>query len=306
MTDEKTITELIYYANAGYCLFRVKGKIPAIKGADWTRSEYVFPDDVKAEFGDWDGNFGVVLGKRDLVIDIDPRNFRTLPDGQKDKPHVRLFQDVGVDIKQLGAVARTGGGGIHVYLKLPADVKIKKKHKDYPGIDFLSQGHFVVAVSSKHPDTGKLYQWAAGVPLNKIQNAPDKLLEIITNQHPEEEKQLQTIPVGMSDSDPSVIIQYIEYLTHRAPIAVQGENGDQTTFVVACKGRDLGLSERTVFTILLEKYNNRCIPPWTPAQLSVKIKNAYEYASGKVGGDLAVSDFNKISQQIEGLSLIHI
>lgn len=279
------------YAEAGYSVFKVEGKIP--KKKDWPRAEYLFPDQIADEFKDWDGNIGVALSSRDLVIDIDPRNFKN-----GDKPHVRLFRDAGIDPKEITKIAafvKTGGGGTHIYLRLRPGVMVRKNSKEYPGIDFLSTGHYVVGVGSLHA-SGKEYIWAGGVPLTDIKECPDKLLALIekrTAKNPEPDSGPASTESRAVDS-PEAIQRYTEYLQTEAPAAIEGDNGDQTTFRVACKGRDLGLTENTTSELMLGHYNHRCIPEWSPRELRFKVHNAYSYAAGPVGSALPESDFQRV------------
>lgn len=291
MASKEMIAQATCYAKAGYTIIPLKGKVPAVE--NWTQADYTWPEEVQTFYQNWPGNFGVVLSRRDLVIDIDPRNFKG-----EDKPHVRLFKTLGIEIKTFGAIARTGGGGIHIYLRLPEGVKVREIHPDYPGIEFKSRGRQVVGVGSTHPDTGAPYTWAGGLPLEQIKDAPVELVSLIRRfelgsgaapngaEHP-------IVDEGATDADQAAVGRYIDYLK-TAPPAIQGAQGDQTTFNVACKGRDLGFSREKTLALMLEYYNHRCIPDWKPEELRVKIRNAYSYATGKVGADLPANDFTAV------------
>lgn len=284
----RTAKEAICYAEAGFSLFKLNGKHPAIKGYDWTTAEYLLPDEVEKIFSEWQGNVGVKLGARDLVVDVDPRNFK-----EGDKPHVRLFKDAGIDVKNYASLARTGGGGIHIYFRLPKGAKVKKKNKAYPGIDFLSEGHYVVGVGSIHPDSGKPYEWAGGLDLRGIKEAPQTLLEIIKPVEVEVLAQNQSVDEGSTDGDAEVVQRYVEFLKD-APPAIEGSGGDQTTFQVACKGRDLGLSRVKTFELMFEHYNHRCVPDWKPEELETKVRNAFNYAVALPGNALPTADFKEV------------
>ena len=43
--------------------------------------------------------------------------------------------------------------------------------------------------------------------------------------------------------------------------------------------------------LMLEHYNQRCIPKWEDADLTQKIQNAYAYSKGNAGSDSIASDF---------------
>jgi predicted P-loop ATPase len=94
-------------------------------------------------------NIGVRLRDTDLVIDVDPRHFK-----ENDNPLVRLKADFGLPEMPF---VKTGGGGLHLYLRKRAEVVISYTLASYPGIEFASLGRYVVAAGSIHPDSGKPY-----------------------------------------------------------------------------------------------------------------------------------------------------
>lgn len=67
------------------------------------------------------------------------------------------------------------------------------------------------------------------------------------------------------------------YLLHDAPVAVEGSGGDATTFRVACRLKDFGISQATAADLLIGTYNSRCSPPWDAQGLIAKVAHAYRY-----------------------------
>lgn len=96
------------------------------------------------DFNSHQGNLGYVVGKDYMVLDIDPRNsgdesFKKL---QEDFPAFGFMYVPTVD---------TAGGGQHYYFRLPdlpEGFRIRKKLKQYPGIDWLHGNMYVVAPGS--------------------------------------------------------------------------------------------------------------------------------------------------------------
>lgn len=78
-------------------------------------------------------------------------------------------------------------------------------------------------------------------------------------------------------------------------MAVEGQNGDDTTYWVACRLRDLGLSEGTAGDLMLDEYNPRCVPPWSPEEIQSKVTNAYRYATGEPGSASPVVMFGPVA-----------
>jgi RecA-family ATPase len=82
-----------------------------------------------------------------------------------------------------------------------------------------------------------------------------------------------------------------EYLNLRALIAEEGDSGDAVTYKVACAVRDYGISKPKCLELMLEHYNERCSPPWSPEDLQKKVHNAYSYAQDPIGKNTAAMDF---------------
>ena len=72
----------------------------------------------------------------------------------------------------------------------------------------------------------------------------------------------------------------------KIPPAVSGERGHDRTFHAACilvQGFDLSIDEAKP---LLQQWNERCIPPWSLAEIEHKLADALEAADSRPRGDL--------------------
>lgn len=90
--------------------------------------------------------------------------------------------------------------------------------------------------------------------------------------------------------------------------SIEGQGGDDNAFRVACKMRDLGVSETTCLEILIDEWNPRCIPPWSFEELETKIANAYQYARGQAGAmapDAIAGDFQVYADEGPKKTRIH-
>ena len=69
-----------------------------------------------------------------------------------------------------------------------------------------------------------------------------------------------------------------------APVAVEGQRGDETTFVTAARlVREMALSVDTAYALLVEHWNPRCQPPWSLDELRGKVENAAQYGTADMG-----------------------
>lgn len=116
-------------------------------------------------------NYGWVLNKTDLVIDIDPRN-------GGDESFNKLIDNIGI---KLFPTVKTPGGGYHIYLSKPENINISKSIKDYPGIDFLSIGtQCVIPGSITEKGT---YKWLDEFNEFNYNETPEKLLTILSKDN---------------------------------------------------------------------------------------------------------------------------
>lgn len=263
------------YTDAGYTLTPLNGKIPVRK--DWVKTEYnpfLSGEDIQ-------GNYGVVLRPDDLIVDVDPRRF---PEGQNSL-HL-LFADLGISYNKT-FIVETGGGGVHIYFKKPADIAVRNALKEYPGIEFKSYGQQVVGAGSIHPETGKPYL------IKRYAFKPAVIPENLLNAIKRESIDLNADSGNTFDDNDQNILRYIKFL-QGAPAAIEGEGGDVCTFKTACRGRDFALTAQKTFELMAEHWNPRCVPVWELEDLKKKVDNAYRYNSDKVGKHTAEQDFAQL------------
>jgi predicted P-loop ATPase len=253
---------IAFYLDRGYTLTPLKGKIPQVR--KWQKTEY-------DPFFTTPDNFGVVLQDDDLVVDIDPRNGGVIPSFLSNANTLTI---------------RTGGNGWHYYFKKDPSIAIVGLLKSLPGVEFKTKGNQVVGAGCS--TTGEY------VITNDAPAAQCTFLDLI--------KKNKEVLAQKTDkriewtNDAQTQDRFIKYLSN-CPVAVQGQNGDATTFQVACHARDLGLDEITAVGLMLTHYNHRCTPPWPAEEINIKVNNAYKYAQNDAGTLSPVADFNVVESQ---------
>jgi predicted P-loop ATPase len=273
------------YIKAGYALTPLNGKRPILEG--WPNTK---PDKKQDPNKYKNCNYGVVLQDDDLVIDIDPRHFE-----KGDNALERFVKNLG--IRLLSFTVQTGGGGIHVYFKKPKDFNIKRSSVNYKGIEFKSKGQQVVGAGSIHPDTKQKYKIVQR-DMFKINQAPEALLKYIKDDAVFETQGLENYT-----DDKQSCRRFAEYLKNYAEIAIEGIEGDKTTFKTACRGRDYGLTPEKTYELMSEIWNPVCQPPWEEKALWKKIQNAYVYNTDVLGKKHPASDFDKIPTTAETIKI---
>ena len=155
----------IQLARAGFAVFPLSGKLPAIAGGrgfeDATRDE--------AQLDAWwrtypSANVGIAIPPGCVVVDVDPRNGGS----------VEELRALGVPDTMTAASGREDGGR-HFWFTVPPDVNFGGKLKGLgKGYDVKMGGRgYVVAPGSIHPDTDKPYRWENMAP---VAPAPEWLL----------------------------------------------------------------------------------------------------------------------------------
>lgn len=212
-----------------------------------------------------------------IVVDVDDKGLKRGSD------EVLKLELSGYDFIDTTS-QRTPSGGRHFIYRSKAPVK-QGTSVLAPGLDIRSKGGYIAAAGSVID--GKAYVWED----KPIAVCPDWI--ITRCQKPmEKEPPVETASVDSAYARKRAIF----YLENEAPLAIEGANGDQTTFKVAARLKDLGISEKEAYELLLSEWNESCSPPWGPEELLRKIKNAYNYGSKAPGTDAPEAQFTAIDE----------
>lgn len=101
-------------------------------------------------------NIGWRLGPKDLILDVDPRHNQALISLKRLTQHLNLKS-----LSDICPTVHTGGHekGRHFYFKKRNNQKLKTKTSEYPDLEFLSQGRYVLIPGCIHPETKRHYSW---------------------------------------------------------------------------------------------------------------------------------------------------
>lgn len=217
-------------------------------------------------------NVGVLCGDGLLGLDADVK-----------KGHRGIETAKGLGVTFEGFVVRTPSGGLHEYLRGPDVANSAGSLGD--GVDIRSAGGFLVgpgSVVDGQPYTIEANRELAPVPpaiIHRLTTPAETRRDVFTVQP-------DTI---------QAVDRAIAYLGAQAPLAVEGEAGDHTTFVVACTLKDYGVSADMAADLMAEHWLPRCEFSW-PVEDAVswmigKIRNAYEYGERPIGDLHPMADF---------------
>jgi len=192
-----------------------------------------------------------------------------------------------------GLRVKTASGGMHVYLRAPEGVKLPNsvskvsQHVDIRGNE---RGGYVVAPGSTIH--GKPYKTVEGMGYPKDVMPTWLVRKAVAGRKKTNTKQGEIL--GDLDT-PFAIARAIHWLKTEAPEAVEGAGGNNTTFQVACRVKDFGISKDTCLELLLDHWNEeKAAPAWLPEPLSEIVGNAYCYGSLPVGVADPASEFEAV------------
>jgi len=257
-------------------------------------------------------NWGMTLPRNWLVVDVDVSAPDDAPNEENPKQKrrhgleswLRLLALLPAPLPKTQLVIQTPSGGYHYFFRKDPNFPIRKNVKEYPGIDFLSAGSYLVGAGSQRSPEHPCYAPIQGdCPLAAVEDT-----KLFNEAFPEVPKQwlallnktsISQYTVNYEVKDTQDVIDAFTLYAKHCPHAVQGAGGDNTTFQTACKARDLGLSPEKAFQIMGEHFNPRCEPPWEAHELELKIHNAYEYGSGGIGSHNYANYLEPLTPQAE-------
>lgn len=215
------------------------------------------------------GNYGIALPSEILVLDADPRNY---PEGRDVLGEILAkWQDILPT-----RVVRTPSGGLHVYTTKDPSIELRKQQSAYPGVDFLSKGHYVVGPGSQ--TIKGLYKLEIDQAITPL---PQSFIASLERG--------ATASVNGSEVSLDNLLPFTEMMKIADP-PVKGSRGI-TSYKLACKGYDLALPLDSVYAVLRDWWNPRGLPPQTDSELFTQCERAYKYAKNAYGCETAAAKF---------------
>lgn len=253
------------WAARGFPVFPLvqNGKTPLYEDT-WYESATTDPDTIRAMWTDpvlrteHDYNIGMDCTGR-IVFDIDVK------EGKDGLNQYAMLQGTYETL-----VVQTPSGGYHCYFEGPDSANAQDVAS---GIDIRSHHGFVVAPGSTID--GRPY---------KIVRDRDPIWVPLTLERVLREPYARREVTHSEAIDSAASIEAGRRFLESAPVAIQGQRGDETTFVTAARlCREFALSVMTAYSLMAEHWNERCVPPWQLDELMQKVENAAQYGTADLG-----------------------
>jgi P4 family phage/plasmid primase-like protien len=217
-------------------------------------------------------------GKYLCVIDLDVKH---------GKDGVSFFkawcQENGIDYEALihsTLVVRTASGGLHIYVV--SDVPLKNGANvlgEACGVDTRSNDRGYAVAPGSTADG----EYTVAHDADDFATAPQRFIDALRVGETKEPTKPadKTVPADV-DQDRAEK-RAIYYLSNEAPIAIEGLGGDETTYKVAARCKDFGLTVEHTIDVMGRVWNPRAQPPWTLEDLRTKVANAFSYGVEPIG-----------------------
>lgn len=232
------------------------------------------------------GNNGEAL----VVVDVDNK------DGKNGSAEIEKLEMLDFDFPAtLTQITPTGGK--HLIYKIKGEPVKQGVSVLGNGLDIRSRGGYIIGAGSLID--GKAYGFEK---IEKINEAKDWIIQKCAAFKGKDKHENNKI-APESVSKERAINTAGEYLRVSAPLAIQGENGDQTTFSVICRIKDIGVGQKECEQLLHDFWNERCSPPWDAKDLHTKVDNAYRYSTNDIGSHSIEADFAE--EIAEGITVLN-
>ena len=198
-------------------------------------------------------NVGIACGPSGLVvIDLD-----------RDKGGLEAWADLRrrYAFDDATVMALTGGGGMHLYYRAPADLPIgNSAGRLGPGIDVRGSGGYVVAPPSRHP-SGRPYTWDVGF-------------------HPDETA-IAPLPPPLTQLLAAPVKGHAETATPASSIPEGRRNAALASLAGSMRRR--GMSREAIVAALTVTNRERCQPPLPPAEVERIARSVARYPAAEDG-----------------------
>ncbi len=269
-----TLSHALSLAAKGFHVFPCEenGKLPVIK--DFPNRATRDTDQITKWFDGTNRNIGISTSRFGdsqalVVVDVDVK-------GDKHGDETVLQLELSGSEFPVTLEQSTPSGGRHMLYVAPEPLR-QGVEVFGDGIDIRSRGGYIVGPGSTID--GKAYAQINGH--GTLAPCPDWITARLGVDRRDRTGAREPLVGVDPDRAEQRALTYLAF----APLALEGEGGDLTTYRVAAKLKDFGCTEDQTWNLMGENWNDRCSPSWSEDELADKIHNAYRYGSEAPGID---------------------
>ena len=280
-----TLSHALALASKGFHVFPCEenGKLPVIK--DFPNRATRDADQITKWFDGTNRNIGISTTRFGddqalCVVDVDVK-------GDKHGDQTILQLELAGNEFPVTLEQSTPSGGRHMVYTTP-DALRQGVAVLGDGVDIRSRGGYIVGPGSTID--GKAYAQINGH--GALAGAPAWLVDRLGADRRDRTGARAPLVGVDPDRAEQRALTYLAF----APLALEGDGGDLTTYRVAAKLKDLGCTEDQAWNLMGDHWNDRCSPPWSEDELADKIHNAYRYGNEAPGIDAPEAVFPPLPQ----------
>lgn len=264
-----TLNAALAWAARGFSVFPLREYDKEPITADWQHTASTDPETIRRLWIDPvlrnERNYNIGCLCTDMVVvDVDVKKGK---DGYNEYMQLQGHFDT--------LTVRTPSGGYHCYFMGADSANAPVAN----GVDIRSHNGYVVAPGSYTRASDNAAEGYYEVIVDKpLAWVPITIERLLRPPYARAEVEFE----GLLDSAASLDAgrRFLE----SAPVAVQGQHGDETTFTTAARlCREMALSVPAAFALMRDHWNERCLPPWDLGELLRKVENASAYGSAEMG-----------------------
>ncbi len=277
------------YHQSKMVLIALNGKIPTEKNwqnKEWSKDGIL---NIKSQSVGW------VIPDNYLVIDVDNNHGKDEKNNLGSESLEKMSEYYNYNfMAHAGIITNTASGGFHLYYKKPnkfLNLDTKNSLSDFPSIEFKGKKRQVVIPNSTLPN-GRKYSFniLSSHSFSDIKELPESIVaDLVNNQQLPE---VHVTPEGNYHPQDLKIDQdrFKDFLTNQPELG-QGER-DSSFYILACKGKEFGLSKTLIFELLKEFNNFKVRPKFPQGQILKCVNSAFQYSQNKLPINSIAEDFN--------------
>ena len=235
---------------------------------------------------DWDldRNLGIACGQGLQVVDLDEKSDR------HGIANFATVEDVAGEPLPPTLTVRTPSGGLHKFLHVDGAYG-NTAGRIALGVDTRGDGGYVVGPGSEKP--GGRYEIIEDAP---VAPAPQWLVGYLAPYvAPADRREI----IAELDT-PYAVMRAIEMLRGAEPVTEAG-TGNNATFAMAAKVKDLGISRDTAVMLLEQYWNARSDFARSPEELRYVVGNAYRHGRSAPGSLDPAQEFQPVDPPVDRL-----